>query len=74
MSYFARACLVNIGTLFAFMTVSIAILYLRKNSEVPKIGFRVPFVPYIPILAFLFCGYLALSCLQHPGLASAFGS
>nr|WP_263323231.1 amino acid permease [Neobacillus sp. Marseille-Q6967] len=52
--------LVNIGTLFAFMTVSIGILYLRKNKQAPKTGFRVPFVPWIPILAFLFCGYLAL--------------
>jgi APA family basic amino acid/polyamine antiporter len=52
--------LVNIGTLLAFMTVSIGILVLRKNNQAPKTGFRVPFVPYIPILAFLFCGYLAL--------------
>ncbi|MDQ1147491.1 amino acid transporter [Bacillus sp. SORGH_AS 510] len=52
--------LVNMGTLFAFMTVSIGILYLRKNNQAPKTGFRVPFVPYIPILAFVFCGYLAL--------------
>ncbi|WP_413302989.1 amino acid permease [Bacillus sp. 1P10SD] len=52
--------LVNIGTLFAFMTVSIGILYLRKNKQAPKTGFRVPFVPYIPILAFIFCGYLAI--------------
>ena len=52
--------LTNIGTLFAFMTVAIGILYLRKNKNAPKTGFRVPFVPYIPILAFIFCGYLAL--------------
>jgi APA family basic amino acid/polyamine antiporter len=52
--------LTNIGTLFAFMTVSIGILYLRKTNNAPKTGFRVPFVPYIPILAFVFCGYLAL--------------
>lgn len=57
--------LTNIGTLFAFMTVSVGILYLRKNNQVPKTGFRVPFVPYIPILAFLFCGYLAV---QLPAL------
>lgn len=52
--------LTNIGTLFAFMTVSVGILYLRKNNQAPKTGFRVPFVPYIPILAFVFCGYLSL--------------
>ncbi|MGJ7911799.1 amino acid permease [Neobacillus sp. LXY-1] len=52
--------LTNIGTLFAFMTVSVGILYLRKNDQAPKTGFKVPFVPYVPILAFVFCGYLAL--------------
>lgn len=57
--------LTNIGTLFAFMTVSVGILYLRKSKDAPKTGFRVPFVPWVPILAFLFCGYLAL---QLPAL------
>ncbi|MCM3769355.1 amino acid permease [Priestia aryabhattai] len=53
--------LTNIGTLFAFMTVSIGILYLRKSKQTAKsTGFRVPFVPVIPILAFVFCLYLAL--------------
>ena len=59
------AKLTNIGTLFAFMTVSIGILYLRKTNGVPKTGFRVPLVPWIPLLAFVFCGYLAL---QLPAL------
>jgi APA family basic amino acid/polyamine antiporter len=57
--------LTNIGTLFAFMTVSIGILYLRKIQGAPTSGFKVPFVPWIPILAFIFCGYLAL---QLPSL------
>ncbi|KNH22606.1 amino acid permease [Priestia megaterium] len=53
--------LTNIGTLFAFMTVSIGILYLRKSKQTSEsAGFRVPFVPVIPILAFVFCLYLAL--------------
>ncbi|WP_163102948.1 amino acid permease [Peribacillus alkalitolerans] len=53
--------LTNIGTLFAFMTVSVGILVLRKNKSVPEgRGFRVPWVPLIPILAFVFCGYLIL--------------
>lgn len=51
----------NIGTLFAFMTVSLGILYLRKSKQTTnRPGFRVPFVPWIPLLAFLFCGYLAV--------------
>lgn len=52
--------LTNIGTLFAFMTVSVGILYLRKANISSGKGFKVPFVPWIPILAFLFCGYLTL--------------
>jgi APA family basic amino acid/polyamine antiporter len=52
--------LTNIGTLFAFMTVAVGILYLRKNKQAPTTGFRVPFVPWVPILAFVFCGYLTL--------------
>jgi basic amino acid/polyamine antiporter, APA family len=53
--------LTNIGTLFAFMTVSVGILVLRKNKSIPEgRGFRVPWVPLIPILAFVFCGYLIL--------------
>ncbi|UQD51145.1 amino acid permease [Bacillus methanolicus] len=52
--------LTNIGTLFAFMTVSVGILYLRKANISSRKGFKVPLVPWIPILAFLFCGYLSL--------------
>ncbi|MBT2654741.1 amino acid permease [Bacillus sp. ISL-18] len=57
--------LTNIGTLFAFMSVSIGILYLRKTQGAPKRGFRVPLVPWIPLIAFLSCGYLVL---QLPGI------
>ncbi|MCD7035162.1 amino acid permease [Metabacillus sp. GX 13764] len=52
--------LTNIGTLFAFMTVSIGILYLRKNKLSAASAFKVPFVPAVPILAFLLCGYLII--------------
>ncbi|EPR27420.1 MULTISPECIES: amino acid permease [Geobacillus] len=52
--------LTNIGTLFAFITVSIGVLVLRKTQPDLKRAFRVPFVPVIPILAVLFCGYLVL--------------
>lgn len=52
--------LTNIGTLFAFIVVSIGIIVLRKKyPQLPR-AFRVPLVPWIPILAVLFCGYLAL--------------
>lgn len=63
--------LTNIGTLFAFMTVAVGIIYLRKSKDAPKTGFRVPMVPLIPILAVVFCGYLVL---QLPGVTwAAFG-
>jgi basic amino acid/polyamine antiporter, APA family len=52
--------LTNIGTLFAFIVVSLGVLVLRKTQPNLKRAFKVPFVPVIPILAVLFCGYLAL--------------
>jgi APA family basic amino acid/polyamine antiporter len=52
--------LTNIGTLFAFITVSIGIVVVRKTQPDLKRGFQVPFVPLIPILAVVFCGYLVL--------------
>jgi basic amino acid/polyamine antiporter, APA family len=54
------ADLTNIGTLFAFIVVSLGVLVLRKKQPNLKRAFKVPFVPVIPILAVLFCGYLAL--------------
>jgi basic amino acid/polyamine antiporter, APA family len=52
--------LTNIGTLFAFIVVSLGVLVLRKTQPNLKRAFKVSFVPVIPILAILFCGYLAL--------------
>lgn len=52
--------LTNIGTLFAFSVVSIGVIILRKKQpDLPR-AFKVPLVPWIPALAVLFCGYLAL--------------
>lgn len=52
--------LTNIGTLFAFIVVSLGVLVLRKTQPNLTRGFKVPFVPVIPILSVLFCGYLTL--------------
>jgi len=52
--------LTNIGTLFAFITVSIGVLVLRKTQPDLKRAFRVPMVPLIPLLSVVFCGYLVL--------------
>jgi len=47
--------LVNIGTLSAFVFVSIGVIVLRKTQpDLPR-SFRVPWVPLVPILAALLC-------------------
>jgi basic amino acid/polyamine antiporter, APA family len=55
------ADLSNIGTLFAFLLVAIAVLILRKSQPDRPRGFRVPLVPFIPILAILTCLLLMAS-------------
>ncbi|MBX2985735.1 MAG: amino acid permease, partial [Bacteroidia bacterium] len=45
----------SIGTLFAFILVCAGVLVLRyKMKDAPR-AFRVPFVPYIPILGIIVC-------------------
>jgi APA family basic amino acid/polyamine antiporter len=43
--------LVNIGTLFAFMVVSAGVILLRRRDPDRARPFRVPGVPFVPILA-----------------------
>lgn len=50
--------LVNMGTLLAFTVVSIGVIYLRKNKNIPSGGFKVPFFPILPIVSFLLCLFL----------------
>ena len=50
--------MVNIGTLLAFVMVSIAVMVLRRtNPEQPR-PFRTPWVPVVPILGIVFNGYM----------------
>jgi APA family basic amino acid/polyamine antiporter len=49
------ADLSNIGTLFAFVLVSLAVLILRRTQPNRPRGFRVPFVPVLPALSMLCC-------------------
>jgi basic amino acid/polyamine antiporter, APA family len=57
----ALAELVNIGTLFAFIVVSIGVVILRRtHPDLPR-SFRVPASPVLPFLAVLACGYLMLN-------------
>ena len=43
--------MINIGTLSAFVLVSVGIVVLRRTRPDIKAAFRVPFSPYIPLLA-----------------------
>jgi APA family basic amino acid/polyamine antiporter len=43
--------LANIGTLFAFVIVSIGILVLRHSEPERRRPFRTPWVPLVPLLA-----------------------
>ena len=49
------ADLANIGTLFAFVLVSLAVLVLRKTQPDRPRAFRVPFSPVLPMLSVLCC-------------------
>ena len=50
--------LTNIGTLFAFVLVSIGILMLRKSDPDRPRPFRTPLVPWVPLIAIGMCSYL----------------
>jgi len=53
--------MVNIGTLFAFVLVSIGVVVLRRTRpDLPR-GFRTPLVPLVPVLAVLACVWLMLN-------------
>ena len=53
--------LVNIGTLFAFVLVSIGVIVLRRTRpDLPR-AFRVPWVPFLPVVSVLACLYLMLN-------------
>lgn len=53
--------MVNIGTLSAFLMVSISVLVLRKKRPDLHRPFKVPGVPFVPILSALICFYLMLN-------------
>jgi APA family basic amino acid/polyamine antiporter len=52
------ANLVSIGTLFAFVVVSVAVPALRRTRPDLRRPFRVPLSPLIPALSALACLYL----------------
>ncbi|MCC5014458.1 MULTISPECIES: amino acid permease [unclassified Legionella] len=53
--------LVNIGTLFAFITVCIGVIILRyTHPDLPR-PFKTPFMPLIPVLGVISCAYLMIN-------------
>jgi APA family basic amino acid/polyamine antiporter len=57
--------LTNIGTLFAFVLVSAGVIFLRRSEPDRPRPFRVPGVPYTPLISIAACFYLML---QLPGI------
>lgn len=53
--------MVNIGTLFAFVLVSGGVIVLRRTRPDLERGFRVPFVPLLPVLSIAACLWLMLN-------------
>ena len=47
--------LVGVGTLFAFVLVCGAVIYLRHLEPHAPRPFRVPYVPLVPVLGIVFC-------------------
>jgi basic amino acid/polyamine antiporter, APA family len=57
----AAAELVNIGTLFAFLVVSFAVILLRKTMPDAPRPFKVPFAPWVPLIGVVFIVGLMLA-------------
>jgi APA family basic amino acid/polyamine antiporter len=55
------ADLANIGTLFAFVLVSAGVIVLRRRQPERPRSFRVPLVPWLPMLSIVSCFVLMLS-------------
>src|SRR5580698_6994817 len=53
--------LTNIGTLFAFIVVSAGVIILRRTNPDRPRGFRVPWVPLLPVISIVCCFVLMLS-------------
>src|SRR5690606_32950188 len=53
--------LVSIGTLLAFVIVCAGIIILRRTNPDIKRPFKTPFVPLVPILGILICGYMMVN-------------
>jgi APA family basic amino acid/polyamine antiporter len=57
----ALLLLTNIGTLFAFVIVCLAVLIMRKKYPQAERPFRCPWVPFVPVMGVLSCLMLMFS-------------
>jgi basic amino acid/polyamine antiporter, APA family len=57
----ALLLLTNIGTLFAFVIVCLAVLIMRKKYPNAERPFRCPWVPFVPVMGVLACLMLMFS-------------
>src|SRR6478672_2454560 len=53
--------MVNVGTLFAFVLVSIGVIVLRRTRPDLERSFKVPLVPLLPILSVVACLWLMIN-------------
>jgi len=53
--------MVNVGTLFAFVLVSIGVIVLRRTRPDLERSFKVPLMPVVPILSVLACLWLMIN-------------
>ena len=61
----------SIGTLTAFVVVSLGVILLRRREpDLPR-GFRVPAYPVIPMLSIIACGYILFSLRWYTWIAFA---
>lgn len=54
------ASLINAGTLIAFTFISFGIIKLRHRKDIKNNGFKMPFYPFLPIIAGAFSIYFIL--------------
>jgi amino acid transporter len=63
------ADMVSIGTLVAFIVVSVGVILLRvREPDLPR-GFKVPGYPVTPVLSVLACGYILYSLHWYTWIA-----
>lgn len=63
--------LVNMGTLFAFGLISLGVIPLRRRTDIPRTGFKVPGYPVIPIISVIACVYLISTLSLETWIGSA---